>query len=139
MHDKIIKDVVENLDDERSKYFGIVLSSLQHDSRTQLVPNLLYTVLKEVVAVVPPYLPPNDFINMLFGFVGDNSQKIAAVMYSSQYITDPSVLQTVTNEFVGKVTDMTYQLHQQGDIDTGERKVRSYSWPYENADFPFAD
>ena len=54
MHDKIIKDVVENLDDERSKYFGIVLSSLQHDSRTQLVPNLLYTVLKEVVAVMPP-------------------------------------------------------------------------------------
>jgi hypothetical protein len=69
------------------------------------VPNLLYTVLKEVVAVVPPYLPPNDFINMLFGFVGDNSQKITAVMYSSQYITDPSVLQTVTNEFVGKVTE----------------------------------
>jgi|TARA_B100000315_G_scaffold260369_1_gene321191 hypothetical protein len=139
MHQKIIQDVIDNLGEERAKYFGAILASLEHDTRTQLVPNLLYAVLKEVVAVVPPYLPANDFINLLFAFVGDNSQKLTSVMFSSQYVTDSSVLQSVTNEFVEKVIETTYQLHQQGAIEIGERKVRSYSWPYENADFPFAD
>ena len=139
MHQKIIQDVINNLDDERTKYFGIILASLEHDSRTQLVPNLVYAVLKEVMTVVPPYLPANEFVNLLFRFVGDNSQKITSVIYSSQYVTDSSVLQFVTNEFVDNVIETTYQLHQKGEIDTGERKVRSYSWPYENADFPFAD
>ncbi|MBT3991682.1 MAG: hypothetical protein HON14_07740 [Rhodospirillaceae bacterium] len=139
MHQKIIKDVVSNLDEERSKYFGIVLNTLANDSRAQLAPNLVYAVLKEVVALVPPYLPSNDFINMLFGFVGDNAQKITAVMYSHQYVTDSLVLQMVTNDFVDQVIEMTYQMHQEGAIETGEKKVRSYSWPYDNADFPFAD
>ena len=139
MHQKIIQDVVNNLDDERTKYFGIILASLEHDPRTQLVPNLVYAVLKEVMAVIPPYLPSNEFLNMLFEFVGDNAQKITSVIYSNRYVTDSSVLQFVTNEFVDNVIEMTYHLHQKGQIETGERSVRRYSWPYENADFPFAD
>jgi len=139
VHQKIIQDVINNLDDERTKYFGVVLASLEHDSRTQLVPNLVYAVLKEVMTVVPPYLQSNEFINLLFGFVGDKAQKLTSVIYSSQYVTDSSVLQCVTNEFVDKIIETTYQMHQQGEIETGEKKVLSYSWPYDNADFPFAD
>jgi hypothetical protein len=139
MHQKIIKDVVANLDEERSKYFGIILNALEHDSRTNLAPNLLYAVLKEVVALVPPYMPSNEFINLLFGFVGTNSQKITSVMFSSPYVTDSSVLRSVTNDFVDQVIEKTLQLHQAGEIETDEKKVRSYSWPYDNADFPFAD
>ena len=139
MHQKIIQDVVANLDEERSSYFGLILSSLEYDSRTQIMPNLLYAVLKEVVAVAPPYLPANDFINLLFSFVGENSSQITAKMYSTQYVTDSSVLQSVTNKFVDTIVEQTYEMHQAGTIETGEKKVRSYSWPYDNADFPFAD
>jgi hypothetical protein len=139
MHQKIVKDVVANLDEERSKYFGIILNALEHDSRTNLAPNLLYAVLKEVVALVPPYMPSNEFINLLFGFVGTNSQKITSVMFSSPYVTDSSVLRSVTNDFVDQVVEKTLKLHQSGEIETDEKKVRSYSWPYDNADFPFAD
>ena len=75
------------------------------------MPNLLYAVLKEVMSVVPPYLPSKDSVNMLFGFVGDNSQKITSVIYSSQYVTDSSVLQFVTNDFVDNVIETTYIMH----------------------------
>jgi len=139
MHQKIIEDVVANLDEERSKYFGVILSALEQDSRTKLVPNLLYAVLKEVVTLVPPYMAPNEFIDMLFEFVSANSQKITTVMFSSPYVTDSSVLRPVTNNFVDQVIEKILQLHQQGEIETGEKKVRSYSWPYDNVDFPFAD
>ena len=139
MHQKIIKDIVGNLDSERAEYFSEILRALEHDSRTELVPNILYAVLKEVVVLVPPYLATPEFINLLFDFVRENSQRITSAMYSSQYVTDSSVLQSVTNEFVEKIIEITYDKHEDGTVDTREKKVRSYSWPYENVDFPFAE
>lgn len=139
MHKRIIQDVVKSFNGERSTYFEAVLSALDRDSRTLIAPNILYAVLREIMPLVPPYLPTDDFINRLFGFVRNNSAKIMTVMFSSQYVTDHAVLQSVTNEFVDNIIEVTYQMHEAGTINTGEEKIRSFSWPYDNADFPFAD
>jgi hypothetical protein len=139
MHQRIIKDVLAKLDDERSRYFSNIFNNLTYDDRAQLNPNLLYAVIKEVAALVPPYLPPKDFINRLFRFIDDNSKPITTLMFSAAYVTDSTVLRSVTDEFVEEVAEATYKMHQDGTLETGEKKVRSYSWPYENANFPFAD
>jgi len=139
VHHRIVEQVLANLDDERARYFGLIFQMLEHDPRAKPNPNVLYTVLKETVPMIPPYLEATDFLNLLFAFIHENEQKLTAIMFSGQFVTDPGIVRKVTDQFVNQVVAMTFDMHSQGQIKTGEPTVRRYSWPYENADFPFAD
>lgn len=127
------------MDDERARYFGLIFQMLEHDPRAKVTPNILYTVLKETVPLIPPYLDAADFLNVLFAFVQENQRAITTIMFSSDFITDPKCMRKVTDSLVNKIVDLTFEMHDQGRIKTGEPTVRRYAWPMDNADFPFAD
>jgi hypothetical protein len=139
MHQQIVQSALAALDRDRAKYFADVMPLLEMDSRTQAEPNLIYAVLKETMHLIPPYLPRAEFVDLLHTYVHQNRDALNFVLYSAAYVTNSQVLAETAMPFVQDVVSKTFDLHEDGTIETGEPSVRRYGWPYENVDFPYAD
>ena len=134
MHQRIINDVLENMDSERAEFFTDVVAKIENDPRTDRFPNYVYLLLKETMPLLPTYLDKSEFIDALFDFITDNYSVIKRTIFNREYIYDQSVVKTVTNDFVIKVVDLTLQHYQAGDIDTGEKAILKFTWPYREGD-----
>ncbi len=139
LHRKILDPVLERLDGESATYFHNMVAKLEADPRTERAPNLIYLTLKETVPYLPIYLDAELVINQLLVFVSKNRGELNKVLYSRDYVNDPSCIKAVTNGFVAQVLSSTLEKYDEGEIETGEQKVYRVAWPYDAVEFPFAD
>ena len=98
MHDRIAQSALDNLDKDKAEYFADVLGRLEEDGRTELYPNIVYTVLRETMWMLPVYLEKKEFIDLLFRFVAGRNKAIQRRMFARNYIDNPSTLRTITDD-----------------------------------------
>jgi len=139
LHRKIIDPVLAKLDKERAGYFTGIVEKLSEDPRTEAAPNLIFSILREALPFLPTYLPQNEFIDRLLLFVKENRQSLNKVLYSREFIEDPEALRDFANDFVSSVLALTLEKYDDGQIETGERKVYRFSGDFDESDFPFQD
>jgi len=142
LHRKIVEPVLAGLEDEASAYFGRVLQRLETDPRLEPLANLVYLCLRETIPYLPVYLPADDLVETLFGFVGDNRKRLNLAIFDRSYIEGPDGperLKLVTNEFVALILEMTLDRYDDGEInDEGEgKKVYRFSSDGDAVDFPY--
>ena len=134
MHRRIINNVIDDMDSERAGYFLDVVDKIDKDPRTDRIPNYVYLLLKETMPLLPTYLDKREFIDALFDFITDNYSIMKCKIFDKEYVYDQSVVKTVTNDFVIKVVNITLQHYETGDINTGEKNILKFSWPYRKED-----
>lgn len=139
LHRKIIDPLLATLDGERASYFQKIVEKLEEDPRTERAPNLIYLVLKQTIPYLPIYLEPPLLIGQLMLFVHDKRGELNRVLYSREYVNDPHCIKKVTDKFVAQVLASTLEQYEEGQIETGEKKVYRVSWPYSEVEFPFSD
>lgn len=139
LHRKILDPALARLDGERAIYFQRLVEKLDEDPRTEKAPNLIYLVLKESLSYLPVYLEPDQVIVLLLKFVEVNRGELNRILYSREYVNDPSSIKLVTDKFVSEVLSSTLEKFDDGQIETDEKKIYRVSWPYDEVEFPFKD
>lgn len=134
MHKKIIEKALAALDTERAAYFGTVATLLENDNRTHDKANLVYSVLKDVMAHLPIYLEERELVNQLFDFTDSNYQSLKKALYDPKFISDPASLKTVTNTFVHQIVSVSLEKHENGEFEDIKLSEHQYSWPYRDTD-----
>ncbi len=130
MHKRIADAALGNLDGEKAGYYSDIVSQVSEDPRTEVFPNLVYTVLKETMSLLPTYLDKVEFINLLFAFVTTNKGPLQEKLFGKEYLQDPTVVRQVTDGFVDLIVERTMQHYEDGDIDSDEKVIQKYTWPY---------
>lgn len=128
---KIIETALSRLDGERAAYFGDVARRLEEDPRAQPNANIVYTVLKDVMAELPIYLDKGELIDLLLKFTGDNYQRIRQIMFDREFVHDPASIRAVTGDFILQVVDMSLEKNDTGEQPHGVHKL---TWPYRETD-----
>tara|TARA_B100000965_G_scaffold296958_1_gene255180 strand:- start:439 stop:912 length:474 start_codon:yes stop_codon:yes gene_type:complete len=145
VHRRILNAALAGLEKEQAVYFADVAEKLGEDPRTERMPNLVYLVLADTVAVLPTYLAKKEFINRLFRFVDVNHQRLARIIYDPEFLTDKTMLAPVTADFVAEVVSATLVHYEDGEIDAGEKIVHRMSFDGSGGDgegaldFPYLD
>ncbi|MCW9033138.1 MAG: hypothetical protein OQK35_01925 [Alphaproteobacteria bacterium] len=134
MHKRIADAALGKLDGEKAGYFANIVSQVSDDPRTELFPNLVYTVLKETMSLLPTYLDNAEFINLLYTFVDTNKGPLQEHLFDKKYINDPTTIRAVTDGFVDLIVERTMQRYENGEIDSDETVVQKYTWPYRAED-----
>ena len=145
VHRRILNAALGGLEKEQAVYFADVAEKLGEDPRTERMPNLVYLVLADTVAVLPTYLAKKEFINRLFRFVDVNHQRLARIIYDPEFLTDKTMLAPVAADFVAEVVSATLVHYEDGEIDAGEKIVHRMSFDGSGGDgegaldFPYLD
>lgn len=136
MHEKIIEKALSRLEGDRASYFGVIVRRLEEDRRMEGRANLVYSVLKDVMAELPLYLEPKELITLLLAFTDEHYGALKQALYDPGFVRAPSSLRTVTRLFVLQVADMALERHRSGEIDEEADKlsVHKYTWPYRATD-----
>lgn len=135
VHKKIIEKALSQLDSERASYFGVIARSLEEDRRVESHANLVYSVLKDVMADLPVYLEPPELIELLLVFTQENYEKLRQVLYDPDFIKAPSSIRNITGVFVHQVAMASLEKHQNGDIkEEIKPSVHKLTWPYRATD-----
>lgn len=134
MHKKIIEKALGNLDADRATYFGGIVTKLEEDKRIEDTANVVYTVLKDVMADLPTYLEQKALINLLLDFTNRHFHRLKKVLYDPDFVRDPSILREVTGEFVHQVVKLSLEMHDSGEIQESKRSVHKLTWPYRDTD-----
>ena len=130
IHKRMVQTVLEDLDTERLDYFQTVVDALEEDPRTEPMANYVYTVLKETMPLLPPYLPRAQLIDMLFAFAKNHERALRKVMYDETFVRRPAVVREITDKFVEIVVAETLALTEGGEIASDEPDVKKFTWPY---------
>jgi len=139
MHKKIFEPVLSALDGEQAVYFSNIANKLDEDPRAQQVPNLVFLMLKDTAPFVPSYLPPNVFIDELLAFIKTHQRDLSNLIYSREFIEDPSAIRKISSKFVGRVLELILEKYDEGEVGEDEQTVHTVSWPYTEVDFPYAE
>lgn len=139
VHRRLIEPVLSRLDGDRAKYFYELVHGLEKDPRLGASPNTVYLVLKETLELLPTNLPCDELTNFLFDFVATNEDRLNRVIFSRNFVHDPSCIRSVTNDFVRQVVDVVMTYYMEGKIESHEQSVHRFSWPYDKNDFPYHD
>ena len=134
---RILEPILENLPQDKAGYFYDLVAKLEEDPRTEAKANLVFSILRETVPVLPTYLPREELIERLFAFIYTHEHKLRRKMFDRDFIENSAAIRPITNEFFHQVVDRTLELYDDGEIDTGERKVYSFKFPAEDGYSPF--
>ena len=139
MHKQIIVKALAQLDPDRATYFGTVASKLEEDARIENIANLVFVVLKDVMAELPIYLDEKELINQLIEFTDKNYQQLKAALYDPKFIHDPASMRSVTGVFVHQIVRISLQKYDNGEVDEERLSVHKYTWPYRETDIADPD
>ena len=139
LHRKILDPVLSRLDGERAVYFQSIAEKLGEDPRAEKAPNLVFLVLKETIPYLPIYLDADLVISQLLKFVQSHRGELNKILYSREFVNDPNSIKEITDQFVAEVLSSTLEKYEDGEIDSGEKKIYRVSWPYNDVEFPFKD
>jgi len=134
VHKKIIEGGLSQLSTERAAYFGDVANALEGDKRAENNANMVYSVLRDVMADLPIYLERADLIDLLFAFIDSHYKELRGIMYDPGFIHDPSVLRRVTGLFVHQVVNKTLEKQESLGDDDRSLSVHKLTWPYRDTD-----
>ncbi len=134
MHKKIIEKTLAKLAPDRASYFGAVANMLEQDGRIENNANLVYSVLKDVMADLPVYLEKKELIDQLLEFTDKNYQHLKVALYDPEFIHDPTSIRSVTGAFIHQVVKLSLEKHENGEIEEAQLSVHKYSWPYRDTD-----
>ncbi|NQU56943.1 MAG: hypothetical protein HQ513_06890 [Rhodospirillales bacterium] len=134
MHKKIIEKALAQLTPERATYFGSVAGRLEKDPRIEDNANLVYSVLKDVMADLPVYLDEKELINQLLEFTDNNYQRLKVALFDPKFIHDPASIRSVTGAFVHQIVKLSLEKHENGEIQESPLSVHQYTWPYRDTD-----
>lgn len=134
MHRKIIEGALSQLTTERAAYFGDIANSLEGDRRSENNANMVYSVLRDVMADLPIYLGRADLLDLLFVFIDTHYKELRDIMYDPGFIHDPSVLRRVTGLFVHLVVNKTLEKQESIGDDDRNLSVHKLTWPYRDTD-----
>ena len=139
LHKRILIPLIEQLDEDTASYFGRVVDRLEKDPRLEDYPNMPFLVLRETIMELPSYLEPNEVIDLLFAYISHNVEDLKAVLHSTEYIHDHSVLRSHCTPFViavvrdsMKEVDMAYE-------DRNRQSEYHLKWPIDPKLFPYVD
>lgn len=139
IHKQIFDSVLSELEGEKAGYFADVANKLDEDPRVQDTANLVFLVLKDTAPFIPIYLPSKVFIDELLQFIQTHHRELSRLIFSREFIEDPSLLRKISTKFVGRVLEVIleqYEDHGYGETQQSEHLI---SWPYDNVDFPYVD
>ena len=143
VHRKIIDPVLKNLGPSRADYFNRLVDRVEHDPRTETVPNLVYLVLRETIPYLPADLPQEELADRLLDFVIGSQGWLNRVIHDRRFIEDPGRLAEVTKEFVLQVLALAMDQHQVNEIQAAkvrQAKTCRFSYPEgDEDDFPYRD
>jgi len=139
MHKKIFEPVLSTLDGEQASYFTNIANKLEEDPRAQQAPNLVFLMLKDTAPFLPNYLPPGEFINELLAFIKTHQRELSKLIYSREFIEDPSAIRKISSKFVGRVLEIILEKYDDGEVGEEQQSVHTVSWPYNDVDFPYRD
>lgn len=123
---------------DRARYFSEIVRRLENDPRTDDMANLVFLALRDVVAIVPTYLPHADFIDLLFAFLAKNRARLVRILFDIAYRHDPKAIRPVTHLFVLEIVDLCMDLYQAEFLKIDEPAVHQFCWPeYEAEGFPY--
>lgn len=134
MHKRIVEKSLKGLDAERANYFADVVGYLEEMPQTAAYANLVYLSLKDIVEIAPIYLDKKVFALLLLKFVEYHQRDLQKIIYDKDYLYDPARLRAVTKLLIDAIVDQTIQGYEDGQIDTGERVVQKYTYPYRALD-----
>ncbi len=134
MHRKIIAGAMAAIDKDRRDYFQAVIARLEQDKRFERQGNIVFSILKNVIADVPVYLEPDEFAELLFDFIRYNNPAIRKLMYSRRYVHDPKAMRAITGNFITQVIARSFDKEEKGEIETGDPSVHKLTWPYRDTD-----
>jgi hypothetical protein len=139
LHKRIVRPVIESLDEKRGAYFGRVVDQVETDPRTENYPNLPFIVLKETIEALPTYLEPPEMIEVLFDFIDNNLNELGKILHSPEYITDPNAMTVPCSGFILAVIKATMTTADLESRDIDGRSKYKLSWPIDPHDFPYSD
>jgi len=130
----MVQAALTRLDGERATYFGDIARSLEGDSRAQSNANIIFTVLKDVMAELPLYLEKADLIDLLLKFTDSNYQSLRKTMFDPAFVENPASIRKVTGDFIHQVIAITLEKH--GSLDSGGslQSTHKLTWPYRETD-----
>ncbi len=134
MHKKIIEKALGNLSADRATYFGAIVNRLEEDKRIENNANLVYSVLKDVIDDLPIYLDQKELINLLLEFTNKKYHTLKKALYDPEFVHDPSSIRSVTGEFVHQVVKLSFEKHENGEIEEAQLSVHKLTWPYRDTD-----
>lgn len=139
VHKRIAERVLDGLKDEKATYFSDIIHDVAEDVRTNEIPNIVFMVLRNTIPLLPTYLPKQELIERLFGFIETHMADLKRSLFSKEFVTNELVLREVTDLFVEEIVTVALHRYQKGELDSGEVRVHRVSWPYDEIDFPFED
>lgn len=139
VHKRIAERVLDGLKEEKATYFSDIIHDVSEDPRTVEIPNVVFMVLRNTIPLLPTYLPKQELIDRLFGFIESHMADLNRSLFSKEFVTNERVLREVTDLFVEEIVMVALQRYEKGELDSGEVRVHRVSWPYNKIDFPFED
>jgi len=135
VHRKIIEGALRQLSTERAAYFGDLASALETDKRSEGNANMVFAVVRDIMADLPIYLDRDQLLDLLFDFIDDHHDNLRDIMYDPGFIRDASTLRRVTGLFVHLVVNKTLEKQEAGTTtpDT-DLSVHKLTWPYRDTD-----
>ncbi len=138
IHKRIADPALFALTGDRARYFSEIVRRLEGNPRTDDMANLVYLALRDVIGVVPTYLPHADFIDLLFAFLAKNRAQLVRILFDTAYRHDPEAIRPVTRLFVLEIVDLCMDLYQEEPLKMDEPVVHQFCWPeYEGQEFPY--
>lgn len=134
VHKKIIEKSLNKLDPDRATYFSAIAKRLEGDERIEDNANMVFSVLKDVMAELPVYLDEKELIEQLLEFTDNNHERLKVALFDPQFIRDPSSLRSVTGAFVHQIIKLSLQKHDNGEFEEAPLSVHKYTWPYRDTD-----
>lgn len=134
MHKKIIEKALNKLDPDRATYFSSIANRLEEDARIENNANMVFSVLKDVMADLPIYLHEKELIKQLLEFTENNHHSLKVALFNPKFIRDPSSIRSVTGAFVHQIVKLSLQKHDNGDFEEASLSVHKYTWPYRDTD-----
>lgn len=134
MHKQIVDKALKNLEEDRSNYFGGVVTFLEEHPKTDEFPNLVYLSLKDILEIAPIYIDRKDFAILLLQFVIHHQGALQKIIYDKEYLYNPNSLRRITKLLIDSIVDQTIQNYENGEIDDGEPLVQKYTYPYRATD-----
>ena len=139
MHRKIFEPVLAAMDGDQAGYFSDIANKLEEDPRAQKTPNLVFLMLKDTAPFLPTYLPQAELINELLAFIQTHHRELSSLIYSREFIEDPTAIRKISSRFVGRVLELILEKYDNGEVRGEQQTVHTVSWPYTDVEFPYVD
>ncbi len=139
MHKRLLSPVLDRLQGERRHFIAEIGDALDADPRIENQANLIFYVLAKAAPFLPLLLPKDEIIGYLLVFVERNRHRLIQTMFDPAVIADGEVALPIVGEFVAEMALRVLKRYDRGDLSEQGGQVYRLKWPFDPADFPYAD